>query len=47
MIDMDNLNNYYDVRLKQTRIAQNGSLNQFYFLRLDLTDRNGANKKDG
>ena len=38
---IDNLNNYYDVRLKQARLAHIGSPNQFHFHKLDLADRDG------
>ena len=35
VIGMDNLNDYYDVRLKQARLAHIGSPNQFHFEKLD------------
>jgi UDP-glucuronate 4-epimerase len=41
---IDNLNDYYDVRLKQARLAHIGSPNQFYFEKLDLCDRAGINR---
>ena len=44
VIGMDNLNDYYDVRLKQARLAHIGSPNQFYFEKLDLCDRAGINR---
>jgi len=44
VIGMDNLNDYYDVRLKQARLAHIGSPNQFHFEKLDLCDRAGINR---
>ena len=44
VIGIDNLNDYYDVRLKQARLAHIGSPNQFYFEKLDLCDRAGINR---
>ena len=41
---VDNLNDYYDVRLKQARLAHIGSPNQFNFEKLDLCDRAGINR---
>ena len=41
IIGLDNVNDYYDVRLKQARLAHIGSPNQFHFQKLDLADRNG------
>ena len=43
VIGLDNINNYYDVRLKQARLAHIGSPNQFHFHKLDLADRDGIN----
>ena len=43
VIGIDNLNDYYDVRLKQARLAHIGSPNQFHFHKLDLVDRGGMN----
>ena len=36
---VDNLNDYYDVNLKQARLGHIGSPNQFAFIKLDLADR--------
>ena len=44
VIGIDNLNDYYDVRLKQARLANIGSPNQFYFEKLDLCNRAGINR---
>ena len=41
VIGLDNINNYYDVRLKQARLAHIGSPNQLHFHKLDLADRDG------
>ena len=41
VIGLDNINDYYDVRLKQARLAHIGSPNQFHFHKLDLADRDG------
>ena len=41
VIGLDNINDYYDVRLKQARLAHIGSPNQFHFHKLDLADCEG------
>jgi len=41
VVGLDNLNDYYDVRLKEARLAQLQAQANFEFLRLDLTDRAG------
>ncbi|MEW5973257.1 MAG: NAD-dependent epimerase [Pseudomonadota bacterium] len=41
IVGIDNLNDYYDVRLKHARLAQIGAHPNFTFLRLDLADRAG------
>jgi len=41
IIGIDNLNNYYDVRLKQARLAQLEEKPGFSFIKLDLADREG------
>ena len=43
VIGIDNINDYYDVRLKQARLTHIGSPNQFHFHKLDLADRGGMN----
>jgi UDP-glucuronate 4-epimerase len=43
VIGLDNINDYYDVRLKQARLAHIGSPSQFHFHKLDLADRDGIN----
>ncbi len=44
MIGLDNLNAYYDVRLKQARLDQLQGRNGFSFHKLDLVDREGMEK---
>jgi UDP-glucuronate 4-epimerase len=41
VVGLDNLNDYYDVRLKQARLAQLERTPGFSFVRLDLADREG------
>ncbi len=41
VIGLDNVNDYYDVRLKQARLAQLASLDRFQFVKLDLANRLG------
>jgi len=41
IIGIDNLNSYYDVRLKRARLAQLEGRPGFTFLKLDLADREG------
>lgn len=41
VIGLDNLNNYYDVRLKEARLAQLTCYPKFRFVKLDLANRNG------
>ncbi|MHB8973520.1 MAG: NAD-dependent epimerase [Pirellulaceae bacterium] len=41
IVGLDNLNDYYDVRLKEARLAQLEGRSGFTFLRLDLADRTG------
>ncbi|TWH09306.1 UDP-glucuronate 4-epimerase [Pseudoxanthomonas taiwanensis J19] len=41
VIGVDNLNDYYDVRLKEARLALLSKLKGFRFFKLDLTDRAG------
>ena len=40
---LDNLNDYYDVNLKQARLKHIGRPKQFAFHKLDLADRDGIN----
>jgi UDP-glucuronate 4-epimerase len=44
VLGVDNLNPYYDVRLKQDRLKRLTSQRFFRFERLDLTDREGTSK---
>jgi UDP-glucuronate 4-epimerase len=41
VIGLDNLNSYYDVKLKQARLSQLEGRNGFMFQKLDLADRAG------
>ncbi|MDH5640035.1 MAG: NAD-dependent epimerase [Nitrospira sp.] len=41
VIGLDNLNDYYDVRLKQARLAQLTPHKSFSFVKLDLANRSG------
>jgi UDP-glucuronate 4-epimerase len=41
VLGLDNLNDYYDVRLKEARLAQLLPHPQFQFVKLDLSDRAG------
>ncbi len=41
VIGLDNLNGYYDVRLKEARLSRLTSDERFHFHKLDLADRNG------
>ncbi|WP_413724580.1 NAD-dependent epimerase [Sodalis sp. RH16] len=41
VIGIDNLNNYYDVRLKQSRLERLKDKQSFSFFKLDLADRQG------
>ena len=39
VLGLDNMNNYYDVRLKEARLARLTSQKNFTFLKADLVDR--------
>jgi UDP-glucuronate 4-epimerase len=41
VIGLDNLNGYYDRRLKEARLAQLGAAPGFRFVKLDIADRDG------
>jgi len=41
VVGLDNLNDYYDVSLKEARLEQLQRLDNFRFVRLDLADREG------
>ena len=41
VVGIDNLNDYYDVRLKQARLARLQEKSRFVFEKLDLADRDG------
>lgn len=43
VVGLDNLNNYYDVSLKQDRLSQLESQRTFTFAKLDLEDQEGVN----
>ena len=42
VVGIDNLNNYYDVRLKEARLAELTALPGFDFVKLDVADRDGV-----
>lgn len=42
VVGIDNLNDYYDVRLKEARLAQLSALSGFSFAKLDIADRDGV-----
>lgn len=42
VVGIDNLNDYYDVRLKEDRLAQLSAFDNFSFLKLDMTDQDGV-----
>jgi UDP-glucuronate 4-epimerase len=42
VVGIDNLNDYYDVRLKEARLAELASSAGFTFARLDIADRDGV-----
>jgi len=42
VIGFDNLNDYYDPKLKQARLDQLQGLSGFSFVKLDLSDRSGV-----
>ena len=44
VVGIDNLNPYYEVRLKEDRLANLSNCEGFHFLRLDLIDREGMNR---
>jgi UDP-glucuronate 4-epimerase len=44
VVGLDNLNDYYDVRLKQARLAQLERHPKFRFVKLDLADRSGMSE---
>ena len=39
VLGVDNLSDYYDVRLKEARVAQLKPFPRFHFLKLDIADR--------
>ena len=41
MLGLDNINDYYDVRLKQARLTLLTPLDRFQFVKLDLANRQG------
>jgi UDP-glucuronate 4-epimerase len=42
VIGLDNLNDYYDVRLKEARLALLRDFERFHFVKLDIADREGV-----
>ncbi len=41
VLGIDNMNDYYDVSLKEARLARNSSSSSFAFRRVDISDRDG------
>lgn len=41
VVGIDNLNDYYDVQLKQDRLSQISDSENFTFIKMDMSDRNG------
>jgi len=41
VVGIDNLNDYYDISLKQARLAQLEKFGNFTFVKLDISDRGG------
>ena len=41
VLGIDNMNDYYDVSLKEARLARNSSSSSFAFQRVDISDRDG------
>src|SRR5471030_1012271 len=41
IVGLDNLNPYYDPKLKEARLAELTKMPSFYFVKLDLADRAG------
>ena len=49
VVGIDNLNNYYDPKLKElrlTKISEHSNAEKFIFLKLDIADRSGGNGND-
>ena len=44
VVGIDNLNDYYDVSLKENRLAQLIEFDNFSFIKLDIADHNGVNE---
>jgi UDP-glucuronate 4-epimerase len=44
VVGLDNLNDYYDVGLKEARLAELGRFGRFSFVKLDLADRVGMER---
>jgi len=44
VIGIDNLNDYYDVRLKHTRLKELEKYPDFQFIKMDIADRNAMNE---
>ena len=44
VLGLDNLNEYYDVKLKEDRLAQLSAERDFHFYKLDLVDREGIRR---
>ena len=44
VVGIDNLNDYYEVSLKEVRLSQLEPLSNFRFIKLDIADRDGLTK---
>jgi UDP-glucuronate 4-epimerase len=44
VVGIDNLNDYYDINLKESRLARLAGTKNFKFFKLDLADRDGINR---
>src|SRR5207247_7472030 len=42
VIRLDNLNDYYDVRIKEARLTLLRDFERFHFVKLDIADREGV-----
>jgi len=47
VVGIDNLNDYYDVNLKQARLQQLADFNNFQFFKIDIADRTAINELFG
>ena len=45
VVGLDNLNDYYDVQLKQDRLARLASFENFTFVKMGIEDRTAVDRK--